>query len=92
MFPLSLKEDGWKLWWVCQKVDLFVQPHPKQVQLLIKTKLQGKFQLTPSQVIDFEKHTKSPFDLAYFRQSSLNFPIDVKPTSTKKNFILILTT
>jgi hypothetical protein len=25
------------------KADFFVQPHPKQVQLLIKTKLQGKF-------------------------------------------------
>ncbi len=25
------------------KVDFFVQPCPKQIQLLIKTKLQGKF-------------------------------------------------
>lgn len=45
--PFTIQRRWLKAMVGMSKVDFFIQPHPKQVQLLIKTKLQGKFQLTP---------------------------------------------
>jgi hypothetical protein len=40
--------------------------------------------LTPSQLIGFEEHIVSLFDLVSSLPSSLDFPIDVEPRSTKQ--------
>jgi hypothetical protein len=50
----------------------------------MKTKLHGKFQWIPTfQVVNFEEHIEPPSNLASSFPSSLDFPINVKPTSTK---------
>jgi hypothetical protein len=74
------------------EADFFIQPHPKQVQLLIKTKLWGKFQLTPtSKLVSVEEHIEPPFDLASSLPSLSNLLIDLEPTSTKQKLDLMFT-
>jgi hypothetical protein len=69
------------------EVDFLVQPCPKQIQLLIKTKLHGKILLIlTSQLVSFEKHIEPPYNLAFSLPFSLDLLIDVEPTSKKWKF------